>query len=475
MTKNTIYITIIFAISLILASCKTPQVAQQRPTLPIPSSFNIKADSSNVATINWRSYFSDVDLIELIDTSLRNNLDVLITAQRIEMSRANATYTNSLTTPFTQAGTSLSLRKFGNYTMDGAGNISTEIYDGKNVPVHLPDFYVGLQSSWEIDVWGRIKSLKQAALSRYLASVEGRNWVITNLIANIAGNYYELLALDNELEIIQKNISIQENALSIVRIQKDAGATNELAVNQFEAALLDLKSLDVEVTQSIVEAENRLNALMGRYPQVINRNHSTFKNDISNALTLGNPTDLLKNRPDIRQAEYELMATKADVQAAKMAFQPSVNLLGSLGFQAFNPILLFSPKSIFYNLLGGLTGPVFNRVPLKTSFATANAAQLEALYMYQKTIMGAYNEVYGEATNIKNLSKMHAFKKQEVSVLSKAIETSNDLFRTSRATYLEVLIAQQNSLKTQLNLANIRKRQLYATVNIYRALGGGWN
>jgi multidrug efflux system outer membrane protein len=346
---------------------------------------------------------------------------------------------------------------------------------GKIVPVNLPDFLVGFQTAWEADITGKLRNRKKAAAARYLATTEGRNWLLTNLVAEVATSYYELLSLDHELDIVRETIALQENALNIVTIQKQAGAANELAVKQFRAQVLNTRALELELTQAIVETESKINLLLGRYPQPIVRDKASFNQPIPEEIQSGIPSDLLRFRPDVKQAELELLATKADFRSAKAAFYPSFLITGGVGFQAFKPSLLFTtPESFVFNLVGGLTAPLINRNAINAEFNAASAAQIEAMYNYQKNILTAYAEVYNELMNLDNLEKMHSIRNEEVNTLTEAIETSSDLFRTGRATYLEVLLTQQNSLSAKLDFVSVKKAQLLGTVNIYKALGGGW-
>ena len=227
--------------------------------------------------------------------------------------------------------------------------------------------------------------------------------------------------------------------------------------------------------QRIVESENRVNMLLGRFPQFISRDKTKFSQAIPSQIRTGIPSDLLRNRPDIKQAELELLASKADVSSAKTAFYPSFHITGGLGFQAFKTGLLFtSAESFVFSLVGGLSAPLINRNTIKAEFKAANAHQIEALFNYQKSILNGYVEVYNELINMNNLQKVYSLKNEEVSILSQSIETSTELFRTGRATYLEVLLTQQNALKAKLDFVEVKKSQLLSTVNIYKALGGGW-
>ncbi len=477
---NPASVTLLFSAFLFvvaLSGCKVPQVATTRAMPPVPETFgdNANTDTVNVATLNWRTYFADSTLNGLIDEALTNNLDLLTAYQRIEMARAGVRASEGLLRPTVAAGGTTALRRFGLYTMDGAGNATTDITEGRTVPVNLPDLFIGLQSSWEVDIWKKLRNQQQSAISRYLASVEGKNWVITNLVADVSAAYYELLALDNELDIVRQTIHIQQNAFEVVKIQRQAGASNELAVEQFEAQLLNAQNLEIELLQAITEAENLLNTLLGRFPQPILRDKSRFNSTIPTQIGAGVPSDMLKNRPDIRAAELELMATKTDVQVARAAFYPSLILTGSLGFQAFSPkFLLSTPQSIAYSLIGNLAGPIINRKGIEAQFNGAQAAQVEALYNYQKTVMNAYVEVNNQLSNLANLRRMFDLKTRETALLTRSISTSDKLYRTGRATYLEVLFAQQNALQGKLDLISTQKRQNQAIINLYRTLGGGW-
>ncbi len=441
---------------------------------PLPETFRDSRDTTNSATVNWQQFFNDTRLTDIIDTALKNNWDVSIALQRIKIAQSDVLLSKGALRPVVNAMAAASLRKFGLYTMDGAGNITTPIYNNQIVPIDLPDYFVGLQTTWEIDIWGKLRNRKKAAFSRFLASMEGKNIVITNLIADIAVTYYELLALDNGLEIINETIALQENALEVVKVQKEVGTANLLAVEQFEAQLLNLKSMQLDVMQQISENENKINLLAGRYPQPVIRSKS-FIEILPTQILTGIPSALLQNRPDIRQSELELMAAKADVKAAKAAFYPSLSITGSMGFQAFKPGLLFTtPESIAYGLFSNLTAPLVNRSAIKAEFNRANAAQLESLYNYQKSIANGYTEVYNEMLRIKNLQGIYDLKTSQVQTLTHSIETSSELFKTGRASYLEVLITQQNALQSKLELINTRKNQFHSTINIYKALGGGW-
>ncbi len=474
-TNNKIIYIFLFLVSIFYVGCKTPESNLLITKKILPETYPYNLDSTTTADINWREFFTDSNLVSLIDTALKNNYDVLMTLQKIEVARNDLRLSKGAMLPSVNTNLATLQRRFGYYTMDDAGNRVTEITPGQLIPTHLPDYFVGLQANWEIDIWGKLRNKKKAAFLRYLGSKEAVNLVKTNLIAEIANAYYELLALDVELDIIDETIRIQMDMLEIFEVQKQSGVTNELAIKQFQAQVLNSKNLKYELLQKINENNNKISFLLGQYSQPIIRNKTNFNTQNPMLIKAGIPSQLLRNRPDIRQTEFDLMASKLNVKAAKAAFYPSFIITGNVGFQAFNTSYLFvSPQSLAYNVLGNLTAPFINRSGIKAQFNTAKANQIEAMYKYQKTILNAYVEVSNEISNIKNLENMYKLKTEEVSTLENSISIATDLFKSGRASYFEVLMTQRSALESKLDLVTAKKRQYNASVNIYKALGGGW-
>jgi outer membrane protein TolC len=299
--------------------------------------------------------------------------------------------------------------------------------------------------------------------------------MVTNLIAEISNSYYELLALDNQLEIVKQNIGIQTNALEVVRYQKQAAKVNELAVRRFEAEVLKTQSLQYDIKQRIVETENRINFLVGRFPQPIKRDAANFTALVPVAAQTGVPSQLLQNRPDIKQAELELAAANLDVNVARANFYPSLEISAAVGLRALNPAYFVkAPESLLYSLAGELAAPLINRNAIKATYYTANAKQIQAVFNYEKTVLNAYLEVSNQMARIDNLGKSYDLKSRQVQALTESITISNDLFRSARADYMEVLLTQRDALESKFDLIETKMQQLGATVNIYQALGGGW-
>ena len=476
MMRKMYYPLCIAFLTIVFSGCATLNTDLTIPKKAIARQFpKPKHTTTSIAGINWRQYFADAHLLKLIDTALSDNFDLQTALQRIEMSRSSVKLANGALLPQVSFNVGGSVRRFGLYTMDGAGNATTDITPGQTVPVNLPDMYIGLQSSWEIDIWGKLQSQRQSAISTYLASVEGTNFVISTLVADAAIYYNELVALDNALDVIRQTIRKQQDALAVVKVQKEAGRSNELAVLEFKAQLLNTQALEKNVLQQITELENKLNFLLGRYPQPIQRTKDILFKALPQQISAGFPSQLLANRPDIREAEFQIEASKFDLKAAKAAFYPNFNITASFGFQAFNPEFLFnSPASIAYSVMGTLVAPIINMNALKAQFNTAQANQLTAMYNYQKTVLNAYVEVANQLSNIQNLQQINALKKQQSEVLKQSVATANELYKYARASYLEVLIAQQSALQSNLELIHVTKQQRLSTINIYKALGGGW-
>lgn len=460
------------------AACKAPSLTQKTVNKTVPAGYNDSTpqDTSNSAAVKWKDYFTDPYLAALIDTALKNNQELNITLQEIGISRNEIRARKGEYLPFVNIGGGAGVDKVARYTNIGAMEANTEIKPGKEMPEPLPDYRLGAYATWEVDIWHKLRNAKKAAVSRYLSTIEGKNFMVTNLVAEIAASYYELLALDNQLAIVKQNIGIQENALEIVKLQKEAARVTELAVRRFEAQVLNTRSLQYDIQQQITQTENRINFLLGRFPQPVPRNSGNFEHIVPAAVQAGIPSQLLAYRPDIRRAEQELAAAKLDVKVARARFYPSVGISASVGYQAFDPAyLLKGPESLLYSVAGDLAAPLINRNAIKAAYYSANAKQVQAVYNYERTILNAYVEVANQLAKVGNLEKSYGLKSQQVQALSQSVDISNNLFRSARADYMEVLLTQREALEAKFELIETKKQQMNAMVNIYQALGGGWN
>ncbi len=468
------------AISLAATGCKPMQQLQQTEPVHLPASFPGQSDSSGIGSLTWKQLFTDKYLQRLIDTALHNNWDLQTAIQRVEIARANYLQTRGALKPSVQAVASAGADKFGDYTINGVGNYDTNLSGNldkeQKIPMPLtPDFFLGFRSSWEIDLWGKLRNRKTAAYHRMLSSQKGVRLVSTLLVSEVASRYYELLALDDKMKILRENIALQEAAVEIVQALKAGGRATELAVQQFTAQLFRTRGLAAEFRQQITETENELNLLLGRLPQQIERGQSILQHQLPETIKAGVPSSLLLRRPDIQQAEQELKASEADVEAVRAAFLPSLTITPYLGFNAFNTAALFNPASIAYGVIGGLASPLLNRDALKGDHKRAAAASQEAFYSYQKAIMSGYHEVVTNLSEMKNLQKQFDMRSKETDVLRTAVSIANDLYLAGAASYLEVITAQKNVVEAEIGLITTKKEMLITLINLYRALGGGFS
>lgn len=476
MIKTIGYYSVGIACMAFVFSACTPTIISKTENTTTPVSYYNSQDTTNTAKIKWKDYFTDPYLSALIDTALRNNQELNITLQEIEIAKNEVRARKGEYLPFVNIGAAGDVDKPGRYTSRGSSEATTEIKPGRETPDPLPNYMAGAFATWEVDIWSKLHNAKRAAVSRYLSTIEGKNFMVTHLIAEIANSYYELLALDNQLAIVQQNIDIQTSALEIVRLQKQSARVTELAVRRFEAQVLHTRSLQYGIQQNITETENLINFLVGRYPQTIPRNSQGFTNLAPNVILAGVPSQLLENRPDVKQAEFNLAAAKLDIKVAKARFYPSLGISAGVGLQAFDPTLLVkTPQSMFYYLAGDLMGPLVNRNAIKAAYYNANAMQIQAVYNYERTLLNAYVEVANQLSMISNMEQSYNLKSQEVAALTESITISNSLFRSARADYMEVLLTQRDALESRFELIETKKKQMNAVVNIYQALGGGWN
>ncbi len=476
---NISWITLSLSLMLLLMTyCKVPSTIERKENKHLPDHYtnnNLKGNYDSTSLIDWRSYFKDTLLISLIDTALMNNQELNIMLMEISSAQNEVQIRKGEYLPFLNLNAGTGFEKVGRYTSQGANDANTEIDEGKEFPEILGDLMISSKFSWEIDIWNKLRNAKKAAYLRYLSSVEGKNFMVTNLVSEIANSYYELLALDNQLVILKNNIQIQTNALDIVKQQMKSAKVSQLPVSRFEAFVLNTQSKVPMIEQKILETENKINFLLGRFPQPIARSNENFLTCSLGEINLGHPIQLLENRPDIKKTELELEACKLDVKVAKARFYPTLELNGNIGLQAFNPsYFLKAPESIIASLFGDLMSPLINKNEIKANFNNSNNKKIQAVYLFEQSILNAFIEVSNQVSNLENLSKSYELKSSEVEVLNQSVKISNSLFNSARADYIEVLLTQEEVLSSKFELVEIKKNQLSAYVNIYKSLGGGW-
>ncbi len=493
--------TIACTLALFLPACQIPDVrfAETGPELPdaFPTAFPGANDAESSAQVSVEDFFGDPVLTELIQQALAHNQELKILGEEIRIAGNDVLARQGAYLPFVELKAGASLTKTPRFTPDGAveeeleavpgsirrrprltreGEIEVEHEEvpGRHFPEPLPNFLVAAEFSWELDIWRQLRNAQDATSLRYLATNEGRKYVVTRLVAEVAESYYELLALDERLKVIEQTIALQQQSLEVAKAKKAAARGTELAVKRFQAEVQKNQSERMIVKQEIVKAENRINLLLGRFPQTIKRGRVNFLELNIDALSVGVSPDLLQNRPDIRRAELEVQSSGFDVKAARAEFLPKLRLTGGVGYEAYNTrFLLETPESLAWNIAGGLTAPLINRKAIEAEFMTANAKQLSAIYEYQRTVLNAFMEVANRVSMVQNFRKSIELKQQQLQSLEESVASASQLFQNAREEYSEVLFAQRDLLEARLVLIETKKEQLAAIVNAYQALGGG--
>lgn len=469
LSATAVAITVAFGIAGCLPSLQGNEAREPKIALPASYGSTAGVGSTGIAQQKWAEFFVSPNLRLLIESALANNQELNIQLQEIIIAKSEVTARQGEYLPKLGAGVGVGVEKVGATTSQGVSD------DAHGVPANLGNFGFGLTGSWEIDVWGKLRSSAKAADLRYLATVEATRFMTTQLIAEIARSYYELIALDTQIEILQRNIAVQQDALEVVKLEKQAARVTELAVQRFEAEVLKNQSRQFDLEQRRIQAENRLDFLVGRYPQPVMRNPDEFKLPLPSTLPAGMPTALLENRPDVRQAQLELEASKLDVTAAKRAFLPSLSIDASLGYRSFDVThLIATPESLVYGIAAGITAPLLNRAAITAQYRTANARQIQAVIAYEQTVLQAFTDVVNQVAMLDNLKKSYDLQQHQVDILANAVDVSTLLFQSADADYMEVLLTRRDSLDAQMDLVETKLRQFLAMVNLYQALGGGW-
>lgn len=463
---------------LTLQGCGIPAMTAKKADAPLPGSFKNTpgvSEQQNTASANWADFFEDPDLIALIKVALANNKEVNSMLQRINMAENEIQRRKGAYLPFVSIGASAGADKVGQFTRSGAVEENLEIKPGEPFPTLLGDYQFGLFSTWEIDVWKKLRNEKQVAVLEYMASIEGRHFLVTNLVAEVAHSYYELLALDNQLENLEQYIVILQNGLKMVRQLQIYARSNSLAVKRYEAEVTKNESQKYEIKQHISVIENRINFLLGRTFGPIKRGSAGFMSIKPKILQVGIPSQLLQNRPDIKKAELELAAADLNINVARANFYPTFGIKAGIGFEAFAlKHLINTPESLAATIAGEMVAPLINKSAIIAEFKNANAKQIQAAYEYEQSIIKAYMEVANQISNIDNLGKNYRFKRNQVDSLVQSINVANQLFLSARADYLEVLLTQRDALDAKKELIKTKQQQMSAMVDLYKALGGGW-
>jgi NodT family efflux transporter outer membrane factor (OMF) lipoprotein len=405
----------------------------------------------------------------LIDSAVTRNNDLQIATKNIEIAQYR----------FTQS-------KWGNvpqanlFVTANTNNPSDNSFTGRTLDQalgakHIDDFSTGVSLSWEADIWGKIKNQKKGAFASYLQSEEVKKALQTTIVANVSNGYYNLLMLDAQLEIAKKNVQLIDSTTTIIKLKFDAGQVTSLAIQQSEAQKLNAAQLVPLLEQNIAIQENALSVLTGSFPNSKKRSIVLSAVEVKNNASIGIPSSIVSRRPDVKSAELVLKNANANVGITKADLYPALRITAQGGLNSFETSNWFNiPASLFGTVAGGLTQPLLNNKKLKTQYNIAIAEREKAVLNFRQSVLVAVSEVSDALVKVEKLQQQESFLLERVKTLQLAIKNAKMLFKNGMAEYLEVLSAQASLLQSELELANIKREQLSASTELYRALGGGW-
>jgi len=456
-------------ILLLLAGCKVSKDLTS-PKGAIPESFRDaqSVDSLSIANQSINDFFKEDELRKLVDTALIRNYDLQIAVKNIESAEQLFKQSKLGNLPLVNLQIAGSSNRPSDNSLNG---LSTSQFLKTN---HIEDFNASLGLSWEADIWGKIKSQKQAALSSYLQTAEVKKAVQTRLVANIAQGYYRLLMMDAQIAIAKRNLTLNDSTLQIIKMQFDAGQVTSLAIQQAKAQQLVAAQLIPKLQQDITIQENALRILTGRVPGSIDRSASLENTRVPEMISAGYPSTMVSRRPDVKSAEISLVIANAKVGIAKANMYPTLSISASTGLNSFKSSNWFNiPASLFGVVSGGITQPIFHRRELKTQYELAKIEREKTVLQFRQSVLIAVGEVSDELIKIEKLKQQYDISKDRVGTLQQSVKNAGLLFKSGMANYLEVITAQSNSLQSELELTALKTAQLNAVVELYRALGGG--
>lgn len=463
-----------FALAMVWAVVNACQVSKDLaiPQNAIPTAYRgvaTQSDSTSVADIAWKSFFTTQALQQLIDSAIVRNNDLLIAQKNIDIAQRQLQQAKWANIPNLNFQLNSTTTNPSNNSLNG---ISLNQFLGKK---HIEDFTAAANISWEADIWGKIKNQQKSALILYAQSDEIKKALQTTLVAAVSKGFYALLMLDAQLEIAKKNLVLNDKTLAIIQLQFEAGQVTILAKQQAEAQRLVAAQLIPQLEQNIIIQENALSVLTGSFPKSFERKTLLQAIQSQNSLAVGVPSALVSHRPDVKSAELALQDANAKVGIAKASLYPSLTITAAGGVNAFEASNWFSiPTSLFGTVAGGLTQPLINGKRLKTQYDVATIQREKAVINFRQSVLVATAEVADALVKIEKIEEQNTQLSTRVNTLQSAISQSDMLFKNGMATYLEVIIAQGNLLQSELELVSLKKARLDADIDLYRSLGGGW-
>lgn len=468
-----------------VSSCKVGNKYRQ-PDLHLPENFRGTLDSDVqdavlISKLSWRDFFNDSALIALIDSGLAHNYDMRTALKNIEIANLNLRANKWAYLPQVDANIATINQQFRSEDFYSTPSSKWYSEKGKDAPSHLFKYQSqhasGLEFSWELDIWGRIAQQEDMLKADWLNTQENKTAIQTKLIADIASGYFNLLMLDAQIEVAKRNLQLNDSTLGIMQLQFDAGEITALALQQTESQRLVAASMIPALEADIIVQENALRMLIGRMPDHIyrNRNLNDSLINFNQMISMGSPLDIVRHRPDIKQAELELIAANASMNIRQIMRYPQLSLSGVFGVNAMLPENWFNiPGALLGSIVGQVSTPIFRNKKLKTQYEIAKLTRDKAEFGLQEQVMQAVTEVSNILVRLEKQKEQLILANKRVENSGLAVKNASLLFKSGYATYLEVITAQSNALRSELDLVDIKQNQLNAYVALYRSLGGGW-
>ena len=458
-------------ILLTVSACKVSKNIET-PKPALPDNFRnaaVTGDTTSIASLQWNSFFMQADLQKLIDSAIIRNYDLQVALKNIEASRLLFKQVKWNYVPQADLNVSANSYRYSNNSLNGLS--ANQYLGGANVN----NFSADVSLSWEADIWGKIHNQQKSAFAAYLQTAEAKKLIQTNIVASVSQGYYNLLMLDEQLNIAQTNVKLNDSTLHIIRLQYDAGQVTSLAVEQSEAQLQAAAELVPQFEQNITLQENALRILTGTLPGKVERSTTLEQIPVPAGLYAGVPSAILSRRPDVKSAELSLVIANANVGISKAAMYPSLSITADGGLNSFRASNWFNiPSSLFGVVGGSILQPLLDHKTLSTQYQVAEVEREKAVIQFRQTVLNAVGEVSDALVKIEKLKQQQAIAASRVSTLQHATANASLLFKNGMANYLEVITAQSNVLQSELELASIKRDELTAVSDLYRSLGGGW-
>jgi len=465
MRNKTYKIALLAITALLLQSCFVAK-DYKRPELKTADLYRnevVSTDTASLANASWDKIFTDPLLQGYIKKGLENNLDIKIAMQNLAAAEATMKQGKEGYFPTLSAGADWTHQELSRNSQMGSivKNRSTNQYQLTGT------------LSWEADIWGKIRSNKRAANASFLQTSAANQAIKTQLIASIATTYYQLMSIDAQIKVAEATLINRDKSIATILQLKKAGNVTEVGVKQTEAQKYATQLIIADLKNNALLLENTLSILLGEAPKKIER--STFESQkIQPQITLGVPANLLRNRPDVIASEYNLISNFEMTNVAKSGFYPSFKITATGGLQSIDLKEWFSANSVFANIVSGLTQPIFNQRQIKTKYEIAKANQEKAYIQFEQSLLTAGKEVSDALAQYNNETYKITVREKQVDALKKAASYSDELLTYGLANYLEVLTSKNDALNAELNLVDNKFQQYKAIIQLYKALGGGW-